>query len=77
MNIEEYLKNFDAVTKNPSLDAMRFFMKEFGEPHKKIKFIHVAGTNGKGSVCEMLNNILVKSGYKVRKIYFTTFDKIQ
>ncbi len=76
MEIEEYLKKFDAVTKDPSLDAMEFFMKEFGEPHKKTKFIHVAGTNGKGSVCEMINNILIKAGYKVRKIYFTTFDKI-
>lgn len=76
MEIEEYLKKFDAVTKDPSLDAMEFFMKEFGEPQKKTKFIHVAGTNGKGSVCEMINNILVRSGYKVRKIYFTTFNKI-
>lgn len=76
MNIEEYLKKFDAVTKDPSLDAMEFFMKEFGEPHKKIKFIHVAGTNGKGSVCEMINNILIKAGYTVRKIYIATFNKI-
>ncbi len=29
MDIEEYLKNFDAVTKDPSLDAMEYFMKEF------------------------------------------------
>ena len=77
MNIEEYLRNFDAVTKDPSLDAMEFFMEEFGEPHKKTKFIHIAGTNGKGSVCEMLNNILVNAGYKVREIHFTTLNKIQ
>lgn len=67
MNIEEYLKKFEVVTKDPSLDAMQFFMKEFGNPHKRTKFIHVAGTNGKGSVCEMINNILVKAGYKVGK----------
>ena len=77
MEIEEYLQKFDSVTKDPSLDAMEFFMKEFGSPHKKTKFIHIAGTNGKGSVCEMLNNILIKSGYRVRKIYVTTFNKIQ
>ena len=67
MDIEEYLKKFDSVTKDPSLDAMKFFMEEFGNPHKKTKFIHIAGTNGKGSVCEMINNILVKAGYTVGK----------
>lgn len=67
MNIEEYLKRFDSVTKDPTLDAMEFFMKEFGNPNKKTKFIHVAGTNGKGSVCEMINNILVNTGYRVGK----------
>ncbi len=67
MEIEEYLKKFDAVTKDPTLDAMAYFMKEFGNPHKKTKFIHIAGTNGKGSVCEMINNILVNAGYTVGK----------
>lgn len=74
MDIEEYLKKFDAVTKDPSLDAMKYFMKEFGNPQKKPKFIHIAGTNGKGSVCEMINNILVNAGYKTRKIYFPTLN---
>ena len=76
MNIVEYLKQFDAVTKDPSLDAMEYFMKEFGNPHKQTKFIHVAGTNGKGSVCEMINNILVNAGYTVRKIFISSFNKI-
>lgn len=75
MNIEEYLKGFSTVTENPSLDAMEFFMREFGNPTKKTKFIHIAGTNGKGSVCEMISNILIKAGYKVRKIHFTTAHK--
>ena len=67
MDIEEYLKRFDAVTKDTTLDAMEYFMKEFDNPHKKTKFIHIAGTNGKGSVCEMINNILVNAGYTVGK----------
>ncbi len=33
-------------------------------PHKKLKFIHVAGTNGKGSTCAMLSSILTAAGYK-------------
>ena len=67
MNIEEYLSNFDKFTKDPTLEAMEFIMSKFQNPHKRIKCIHVAGTNGKGSVCEMLNNCLIKSGYKVGK----------
>ena len=67
MNIEKYLKQFMSTTKDPSLDAMRFFMEEFDNPHKKTKFIHIAGTNGKGSVCEMINNILINAGYMVGK----------
>ena len=66
MNIQEYLSKFTVVTREPTLDAMKYFMDEFGNPDKKTKFIHIAGTNGKGSVCEMINNILVKAGYKVR-----------
>ena len=67
MNIKEYLNKFEAVTKDPSLDAMEYFMEEFDNPDKKTKFIHIAGTNGKGSVCEMINNILINAGYKVGK----------
>jgi len=67
LNIEEYLANFDKFTKDPTLEAMEYIMSKFNNPHKKIKCIHVAGTNGKGSVCEMLNNCLIKAGYKVGK----------
>lgn len=67
MDIEKYFSNFFNGTKNPSLEAMRYFMKEFGNPHLNLKFIHVAGTNGKGSVTEMLSNVLIQSGYKVGK----------
>lgn len=76
MNIEEYFGNFFAGTKDPSLDAMKFFMEEFDHPEKKTKFIHIAGTNGKGSVCEMINNILINAGYKVREIYISSSCKI-
>ena len=39
--------------------------KKLGAPHKKFKSIHVAGTNGKGSVSHMLASILQEAGYKV------------
>ena len=40
-------------------------MSLLGNPEKKFKSIHVAGTNGKGSVCHMLASILQEAGYKV------------
>lgn len=39
--------------------------KYFGHPHRKFKSIHVAGTNGKGSISHMLASVLQESGYKV------------
>ena len=39
--------------------------KHLGEPHKKFKSIHVAGTNGKGSTSHMLASVLQEAGYKV------------
>lgn len=67
MNVEEYLSKFFKGTKNPTLNAMKFFMDEFGHPEKFLKVIHIAGTNGKGSCTEMITNILINAGYKVGK----------
>ncbi|MBE5813387.1 MAG: bifunctional folylpolyglutamate synthase/dihydrofolate synthase [Clostridiales bacterium] len=67
MNINEYLDTFFKGTKDPSLDAMKYFMDEFNHPEKKLKIIHIAGTNGKGSCTEMMSNVLIKAGYKVGK----------
>ena len=47
------------------LDRMRSFMKKLGDPQEKTAFIHVAGTNGKGSTCAMLQSILCLQGYRV------------
>ncbi len=40
-------------------------LAELQNPHEGLKIIHVAGTNGKGSVCAILTSVLVKAGYKV------------
>ena len=67
IGIEEYLDTFDKFTKNPNLDAMKYIMEKFDNPEKQTKFIHVSGTNGKGSICEMLASILNNTEYKVGK----------
>lgn len=48
----------------PGLERMRALMHELGDPHKKVKFVHVCGTNGKGSVCTLTASVLRESGYK-------------
>jgi len=40
-------------------------LKAYGNPHKNKKYIHIAGTNGKGSVAAFLSSVLRESGYKV------------
>ncbi len=47
----------------PGLDRIEQLMEQLGNPHRRLKFIHVAGTNGKGSTCSFLANILQQSGY--------------
>eukprot|EP01084_Bolivina_argentea_P311937 540000_1 len=47
------------------LENMRKFTKVFGDPLSGINAIHVAGTNGKGSVCWKMSSALQKAGYKV------------
>lgn len=65
IDINSYLNSFSNETKNPSLHAMQFFMNEYSNFEKEMKFIHIAGTNGKGSCAQMLTNILICEGYKV------------
>lgn len=47
------------------LEPIRHFATRLGDPHKKFRSIHVAGTNGKGSSSHMLASILQEAGYRV------------
>ena len=46
------------------LDRIEAIVELLGNPQKHMKFIHVAGTNGKGSVCAILNSVFMHAGYK-------------
>lgn len=54
-------RNFRIV---PGLERIRELMHKLGNPHEGLRLIHVAGTNGKGSVCAMLESVLREAGYK-------------
>ncbi len=53
------------IAYKPNLDTAEAFDHYFDYPHRQFKTIHVAGTNGKGSVSHMLASILQSAGYKV------------
>lgn len=49
----------------PGLETTRTLAAQFGNPHEQLRFIHVAGTNGKGSTCAMLESIYRAAGFRV------------
>ena len=61
----EYLYSLESSKIKLGLENIQNLLNKIGNPEKQLKFIHVAGTNGKGSVCAMLFYILKEAGYKV------------
>ncbi|MFA7051170.1 MAG: Mur ligase family protein, partial [Bacilli bacterium] len=62
-----YIENLKKIQKKTNLDHMQSLCDFFSNPEDKLKIIHVAGTNGKGSVSSYLENILLENGYNVGK----------
>ena len=68
MNYESALEYIHAVQwagHKPGLSRTRTLLAALGDPHKKLHFVHVAGTNGKGSTAAMLASCLQAAGYRV------------
>ncbi|MGG3573792.1 folylpolyglutamate synthase/dihydrofolate synthase family protein [Bacillus gobiensis] len=62
----------------PGIERMKWFMEKLDHPEKKIKAIHIAGTNGKGSTVAFIRSILNESGYRVGTFtspYIVTFNE--
>ena len=59
-----YIEEIPKFTKKHSLDHTREFLRRLGDPAQDRKIIHVAGTNGKGSVCAYIKAILTAEGKK-------------
>jgi dihydrofolate synthase / folylpolyglutamate synthase len=67
MNYDEamsYIKNTAKFGSNLGLTRTERILQLLGDPHKRLKCIHIAGTNGKGSTTAMLTNILIEAGFK-------------
>ena len=61
----EYIHGISNFFCKPGLERIKELCQGLGNPQDKLKFIHIAGTNGKGSVSCMLSSILREAGYKV------------
>jgi len=61
----EFIHSIPWANKKLGLDRIANLLAVMGDPQKHLKFIHVAGTNGKGSICEMTARILEEAGYTV------------
>lgn len=61
----DYIMNIPRFAKTNTLERIREILSALNNPEAELKFIHVAGTNGKGSTVTMLSHILKAEGYKV------------
>lgn len=68
----DYINNFTWSKTRLGLSRTRELLDRLGNPQRFLKFIHVAGSNGKGSTCAMLESVLRASGYKTG-LYLSPF----
>lgn len=62
---ENYINDTPRFTTKNSMEDTRAFLSRLGNPDREMRILHVAGTNGKGSVCAYLRSILEAAGYRV------------
>ncbi len=71
----KYINDTPKFSKILGNDDLEKLLLKLGNPQDKLSFIHVAGTNGKGSVCAMTDSILRAAGYKVG-LYTSPFIEV-
>jgi len=64
VNINSLLQPFHHFGVNLGLSRIIKLLDNLGNPHERVPIIHVAGTNGKGSVCAYLSSVLTEAGYR-------------
>ncbi|WP_322742704.1 folylpolyglutamate synthase/dihydrofolate synthase family protein [Synechocystis salina] len=65
MDINTLLEPYKTAGVNLGLERIHGLLAKLGNPQAKVPYIHVGGTNGKGSVCAYLSSVLAEAGYKV------------
>lgn len=64
-HVINFINQIECLGSRPGLTRINHLLDKIGNPEKDLKVIHVAGTNGKGSVSSMLQFILMNAGYRV------------
>ena len=84
MNEREAFEFIEAAAKYgivPGLDSIRELCRRLGNPQDELKFVHIAGTNGKGSVSAYISTVLTAGGYRVGRyispVIFEYRERIQ
>lgn len=62
---ENYINGIPRFTSKNTMEDTKAFLRRLGSPDRQLRIIHVAGTNGKGSVCAYIRSILEAAGYRV------------
>ncbi len=65
MNAESILKSYQHFGIHLGLERIKQLLDKLDNPQQKVPIIHIAGTNGKGSVCAYLSSVLTEAGYRV------------
>ncbi len=60
----EWIHSLGRFGSKPGLERMDAMLEALGDPHPGLRYVHVAGTNGKGSTAAMLASIMTKAGYR-------------
>ena len=60
----EYIEGVSWLGSRPGLERISELLERLGRPQERVRFVHVAGTNGKGSTSALLRSVLTAAGYK-------------
>ena len=71
----EYIHSLLAFGIKPGLERIGMLLDLLDNPQDKLQFVHIAGTNGKGSTSTMISNMLIASGKKTFKVETNRGDK--
>ena len=70
----EYINSLSQFVAGTGCERAEKLLERLGNPQDKLKVIHVAGSNGKGSVCAYLAGILQENGYKTNRTAASLFN---
>ena len=65
METTEYLDSLNGLGSRPGLENISELLTRLGNPQNKVRAVHIAGTNGKGSTAAMMASCLQAAGYRV------------